>query len=163
MKRYKSFGETGHHSSGHSAISPITALPPAQDVPRHIQQQEFQREEAGFNANRAIRNFGDRGGQSVFMEPPPQQQMYMQPQQQQQMYMQPQQQQPMYMPPAPPIQYGQPIYEEEDTCEKIRKHIKKCKKCAKKYRKDNNLYITIIIGLLMFIMFLFTKIIDRLG
>lgn len=49
----------------------------------------------------------------------------------------------------------------KDTiCTKVQRHLKKCSHCKKKY-SHNNLYITIIMGLALFIMFLFTKIIDK--
>ena len=47
------------------------------------------------------------------------------------------------------------------TCNKIEAHIKECSKCSKIYRKNVNTYIMIIIGLILFIMFLITKIVDK--
>ena len=167
MKRYKSFGQTGISQSSSnpkydapsSNHTPMYALPTA-DVPQQIQQQEYQREESGYNVNRAIRNFA-------------RQPQYQQPQpypQQPQPYPQQQYQQPQPYPqqlPLPLPSYPLPTYSHETPvklCSKISKHLKNCSSCAKKYTNaDVNMYISIIVGLILFIMFLLTKIIDKFG
>jgi len=45
-------------------------------------------------------------------------------------------------------------------CRNIMEHIESCKMCRKIYKRDNRL-ITIIVGLVLFIMFLLTKILDK--
>lgn len=48
-------------------------------------------------------------------------------------------------------------------CKKIAEHLKACSKCSRKYQNDTNTYLAIIIGLVLFILFLLTKIIDKFG
>jgi hypothetical protein len=47
------------------------------------------------------------------------------------------------------------------SCKKIAEHLKSCTKCSRKYGNDTNTYLAIIIGLVLFILFLLTKIIDK--
>ncbi len=166
MKLYKSFGNMSGNASGHTSESfashtPINSLPPPMDVPVQIQQQQYQHEEAGFNPSRAIRKF--QKPTSMYAQP---QQMYAQPQQmyaqpQQQMYAQPQQ---MYQ-ANDGVEHGVHISEgfQIPMCKRISAHLKECKKCSRKYSSDANSYICIIVGLVLFIMFLLTKIIDKFG
>jgi hypothetical protein len=65
----------------------------------------------------------------------------------------------------PPTPYGVPIQPQtaEKLCSRIAKHLENCKKCSRKYSNDTNTYISIIVGLILFIMFLLTKIIDKFG
>lgn len=201
MKQYKRFGDTGESTSVSyenyqppvpkeiPSYTPTESLP-LYDVPQHIQQKEYQREEAnGINVKRAIRNLHiptpnktnqpslDTMYQYQAVQQMPPQQMHPS---QQQMYMYPPQSytiNPMmysYPPPPPPP----PVYPEDasvnkkhikkntkyiddddDLCLQIAKHLKKCKECKKKYnRNDSNTYLIIIVGLVLFILFLLTKI-----
>jgi len=165
MKRYKSFGminkgnppsppQTVESYNYQTGYTPLDSLPPARDIPQHIQQREYQHEDSGYNPSmRAIRNF-----QRDSHQPPPQQppQPYYQPYPQQYSH---QEGQPYYPQYAFPIQQNKP---HEKLCSRISKHMVNCKKCSKKYACDTNTYITIIVGLLLFIMFLLTKVIDKL-
>ena len=49
----------------------------------------------------------------------------------------------------------------EALCIQVKKHIKKCKSCRKKFTKQNNSHMMIIVLLSLFILFLLTKIIDK--
>lgn len=49
-----------------------------------------------------------------------------------------------------------------NICQKVQRHLRKCPGCKKRY-SHHNMYITIIMGLVLFIMFLLTKIIDKFG
>lgn len=67
-----------------------------------------------------------------------------------------------YYPPQTQYQYNPPIPKEETMCSKMEKHIRACKKCMKKYgQKKVNTYVMIIGALLLFIMFLLTKLVDK--
>lgn len=55
------------------------------------------------------------------------------------------------------------VNSEENQCKKIAEHLKTCSKCTRKYVVDTNNYVAIIIGLVLFILFLLTKIIDKFG
>ncbi len=166
MKRYKSFGETGKPTAARRTMSIDQYTPtqniPMMDVPQHVQYQEYQREDEGVGfSNRAIRNFNHNTGYNPQYNQP----QYTQPQYQPQYQPQPQYTQPQYPPQYNPPQYNQsqeiPSYK-EDICDRVLKHIKNCPSCNKKYmNNDVNYYITIIVGLLLFIMFLLTKIIDK--
>ena len=59
---------------------------------------------------------------------------------------------------------GQPSSNsEENRCKTITDHLKSCSKCSRKYVVDTNSYVAIIIGLVLFVLFLLTKIIDKFG
>lgn len=138
MKLYKNFGDMGIPTTTYSpqqqdfaGKTPIDNLP-AMDIPTQIQHQEHERDEMATRAQKAIRTFQRKEEQPQYY----QQQQYFQPQQQQ-------------------------ILPQVDNCASVREHIKECLKCSKKYGNDINTYISIIVGLLLFIMFLFTKIIDK--
>lgn len=68
---------------------------------------------------------------------------------------------PFQYPPQQPLNFrdSKPQQPEENLCKKIAEHLKKCSKCSRKYAKDTNQYIAIIIGLVLFVLFLLTKII----
>ena len=57
----------------------------------------------------------------------------------------------------------QQLQNNDDMCKRIAEHLKSCSKCARKYVVDTNNYVAIIIGLVLFVLFLLTKIIDRFG
>jgi hypothetical protein len=73
----------------------------------------------------------------------------------------PQFQQPSQYPPQ--FQHPQLVYptvSEDDFCDMIAKHLKKCTSCSKQYKGDH-MYIIIIVVLILFIMFLLTKLVDK--
>lgn len=146
MKHYKTFGQTGNDfPSPHQGHTPIDQVDVHDAPPTFV--------------NNAVRNFEPRQPY-----PPPPQQMYQPPPQQ--MYQPPPQQ--MYQPPQHMYQHqsGLPSYSESkspiDKCLIVSKHIHNCPKCAKLYASPgNNLYICIIVFLLMIILLLLTKLIDK--
>lgn len=52
---------------------------------------------------------------------------------------------------------------EDNQCKSFAEHVKACSKCSRKYVVDTNSYVAIIIGLVLFVLFLLTKIIDKFG
>jgi hypothetical protein len=47
------------------------------------------------------------------------------------------------------------------TCKTIVGHINQCSDCKRQYKRNKHTYISIILGLLLFIVFLITKLIDK--
>jgi hypothetical protein len=150
MKLYKNFGDVGVNNQipvqEQYGYTPLESLPYPADVPTQFQQQDHQREIQGMSAMKAIRNFDHNKptnyGQQQMMTP------FQQFQEQRGQYI---------LPQYPPQQHM--VYQVQ--CEEINKHVKDCKKCSKKYANDINTYISIIVGLILFIMFLLTKIVDK--
>jgi hypothetical protein len=149
MKRYKSFKAMGggdipqhhHQVEENYASTPISNIP-LYDVPSHVQHGNNQYAHYEAAASRAIRNYGDSPGRNNYE---------------------------YYTRDTPPHQPSQPrrsMIVDDDTeititCKQIAEHIKKCKKCKKKYDQTSHVYMSIIMILILFTMFLLTKIADK--
>lgn len=57
-----------------------------------------------------------------------------------------------------PLSYQE---EEESPCARIMHHIKKCNLCSNLYKQNSNTYLCIIVFLVLLILFLITKLIDK--
>jgi hypothetical protein len=154
MKLYKSFGSMESDSTPSPSYS---SYPPgyygASSTPIEMLPDMM----GGPHAANAIRNFGGGSQQQQYGPPPPMMGPPMVPQG-------PQQQLPSY---ADMMQlyanYPQMAPSEEPLCKRIAEHLKSCSKCSRKYVVDTNSYVAIIIGLVLFVLFLLTKIIDKFG
>lgn len=164
MKRYKLFGQT---SSPHTPIENLSFSGDnsgAGDTPT----PQYRAIRNNLHPYTAERMQQERGMMQQFPPqyappPQPQQELYMPPPT-------PQQQQPyppapymMQYPPPPPPSYLPSRYPSPSECELLAAHIRGCQMCARRYRKDHNTYITIIVALVLLVMFMMTKLIDRLG
>lgn len=59
-----------------------------------------------------------------------------------------------------PLQYEHQE-ERESPCAKVMQHIKSCTLCANLYKQNSNTYLCIIVFLVLLILFLVTKLIDK--
>jgi hypothetical protein len=169
--------------------TPINLLAPPQDVPQRIQRQEYDREaiispDKNFRAIRNLqRHLPDHHPSDMTQQyhhsdmmsqyhPSDMTQQYHHSDMTQQYHPSdiPQYHPsdiPQYHPYSHPHSHPHSHHhshkdgDERSLCDKIILHVNKCKKCRKRYSQSNSFYITIIIGLLLFIIFLLTKVIDK--
>ncbi len=146
MKLYKSFGTMEGNSTPAPYTTPIDMLPDAG---------------VGIPVSKAIRQFSHQPPPMHQQPHPPMEyysQMAQQPQMPQQYFTPPP---TMQIQPPPPYMVPELMFTEEMMCKRIAEHLKGCSKCSRKYNVDTNQYIAIIITLVLFILFLLTKIIDK--
>jgi hypothetical protein len=62
---------------------------------------------------------------------------------------------------SPPSIQQQQYYQQPLDCKSINEHINQCNVCSRLYRREENKYILIIITLILFIIYLITKIMDK--
>jgi len=142
MKHYKTFGQTnGSQYDTQPQYTPIDKVPMMDMAPQHSQF-------------RAIRNLQHQHPDEIMQQqhsmamqqmPPPQQQFMSPPQQQ-------------FM--SPPQQH-EVMAQEESLCSKVMQHIKQCQLCSGLYKHNTNTYLCIIVFLVLLILFLITKLIDK--
>ena len=187
MKHYKTFGQTGktylRERSRPYAVPPQHSTPPSQqmesvyepDVPPQFQRAIRQFDRPGKRARTTIDQVIEpvepphqmmQPPHPQMMQPPHPQMMHQEPHPQmmhqephpQMMHQEPQRPHfdPSQQPPPPTMQYP-------TQCPDIHTHIMSCPVCSKIYRRNNNTYISIIICLILFIVFLLTKVVDKLA
>lgn len=69
--------------------------------------------------------------------------------------------QQMQPPPPPQHQMIQPLSPHELNCSDVMQHIKKCQLCIGLYKCNSNTYLCIIVFLVLLILYLITRIIDK--
>jgi len=151
MKHYKTFGQTNggepQYSPPQPQYTPIDQIPMMESpAPQH----------------RAIRNLQHHYPDNGMGMDPRQQHSHMGGQ-----HMNPMDMQQMGMSPHPQHQMVQPMpmmqqpQEQGSRCSLVMKHIKRCELCASLYKQNTNTYLCIIVFLVLLILFLVTKLIDK--
>ena len=138
MGHYKTFGQ----SAGESFA------PQQQQRPQMTSIEHLTFEDTPETPMRAIRHNQVRQTSHMPINEPFERENYHQPE--------PQQHQ------LPPQQIIEPVnMMDMMSCKMIMAHINACQLCKRVYQRDNNMYITIIALLLIFSMFLLSKLLDR--
>jgi hypothetical protein len=147
MKHYKTFGQSFGDQPKPPPITPIENLQFEDFTPephmRAIRQNQIRQSHRPINEN-----FEETYHSQHYPQPQPQH-----PQPQPQHYPQPQ--------PHRVQQQEQAINPNDISCKLIVAHINSCQLCKKLYQRNNDIYITIIAVLLIFCLFLLSKLLDR--